>query len=116
MTKYHFMLLVSVILTSIALIIFKYVSVDARGEVIKIITDLRFYFAVFVYAIAFFMWIISASRIDYTVLIFSNTLGLVIGGLLGYLLFMESITTQKIIAYAFVLSGVILLMFTNSRS
>lgn len=99
-------------LTSIALILLKKVSVDTKGELVGILSDVRFYGATVVYGIAFLMWVVSASKIDYTILIFSNTLSLVIGGLVGYFVFGESITTEKLFAYTLILSGVLMLFYS----
>lgn len=116
MTKYHAMLLLSVLFTAVALVFFKMVSMDARGELLKILFDVRFYYATAVYAIAFLMWLISASRIEYTVLVYSNAAGLIASGMIGYFVFHESITIGKIVAYVLIASGVISLVGMNARA
>ena len=75
MTKYHIMLLAPVLLTPVSFVFFKIISVDFHGEIMKVIVDPRLCLAVAVYGTAFAMWIVAASRIDYTVLVFSNTMG-----------------------------------------
>jgi len=115
-TKYHALLLVSVILTALALVSFKIISVHARGEVIKVFSDPKLYIAIMVYGVAFLMWIVAASKIDYTVLVFSNTLGLVISGLIGYYVFKETMTVEKIVSYFLIISGVLMLITSNARA
>jgi drug/metabolite transporter (DMT)-like permease len=110
------MLLASVVLTALALVFLKTVAVDSRGEIFKILSSAKFYLAMFIYGIAFLMWIISASKIDYTVMIFSNTAGLVLGGLVGYFVFNESITGDKILAYLLIISGVVVLFNSSITS
>lgn len=116
MTKYHAMLLISVALTAVALVSFKVISVDARGEVSRILCDARFYVAGAVYGAAFLMWIISASRLDYTMLVYSNATGLIISGLIGYFIFDETITAPKVVAYILIASGVVALFEIDARS
>ena len=115
MTKYHIMLLASIVLTSVCLIFFKIISVGSHGEIRRIINDPRLYWAILAYCAAFMMWIIAASKIDYTVLVFSNTLGLVLSGLIGWYLFNESITSVRLVSYLLICSGVLLLMASNGR-
>ncbi len=115
MMRYYALLLCSIILTSLVLILLKKVSIDAKGAVSEILLDIRFYGAVVAYGIAFLMWVISASKVDYSMLIFSNALGLVIGGLAGYFIFGESITKEKIVAYSLILCGVFVIFFSLIR-
>ena len=89
---------------------------DGKGDVVKMLGDVRLYIAVLVYGVAFLLWIISASKIDYTVLVFSNTGGLIISGLVGYFVFHETITLGKIISYVLIASGVISLVVTSART
>lgn len=110
------MLLTSVLLTSVSLIFFKIISVGSRGEILKITADPRLYLAIAIYGAAFVMWIVAASKIDYTVLVFSNTLGLVLSGLIGWYVFNESMTGLKIFSYLLICSGVLLLVTSNARS
>ncbi|MDD5212425.1 MAG: hypothetical protein PHV62_08405 [Sulfuricurvum sp.] len=110
------MLLASVLLTAVSLVFFKIISVDSRGEIMRLAVDPRLYMAVAVYGAAFVMWIVAASRIDYTVLVFSNTFGMVVSGLIGWYIFNESMTVEKIISYILICSGVILLITANARS
>lgn len=116
MTKYHIMLLASVLLTAVALVFFKVISVDCRGEIMKLAVDPRLYLVTMLYGAAFVMWIVAASRIDYTVLVFSNTLGLVVSGLIGWYIFNESLTAEKIVSYLLISSGVIWLAIASARS
>ena len=110
------MLLASVLLTAVALVLFKIVSVDARGELLKLAFSPRLYLAFAVYGFGFLMWIIAASKIDYTVLVFSNTLGLVMSGLIGWYVFNEPLTVVKIASYLLICSGVVLLIIDSARS
>ena len=115
MTKYHVLLIVSVLLTALALVSFKIISVHARGEVIKVFTDPKLYIAIMVYGTAFLMWIVAASKIEYTVLVFSNTLGLVLSGVIGYYVFNEAMTVEKIISYFLIIAGVLMLINSSAR-
>lgn len=103
------MLFTSIILTSACVVFFKLISVEFRGEIARLISDARLYVAILIYFIAFMLWMIAASKIDYTVLIFSNVFGLVFGGLIGLYFFNESITSIKVASYFFICLGIILL-------
>ena len=83
---------------------------ESRGEITRLISDARLYIAILIYFIAFMLWMIAASKIDYTVLIFSNVFGLVFGGLIGWYFFNESISCIKMASYFFICIGVILLV------
>lgn len=89
---------------------------DARGDIIRVITDMRLYFALGVYGLAFMLWIISASKIDYTILVFSNTLGLVISGIVGYFIFNETMNITKIFSYSLIATGVVLLISSSAKN
>ncbi len=110
------MLLTSIVLTSGCLVLFKIISVGSRGEITRIVADPRVYFAVATYCAAFIMWIVAASRIDFTVLAFSNTLGLVLSSVIGWYIFNEAMTHVKIVSYLLICSGVLLLITHNSNS
>jgi len=110
------MLLTSIVLTSGCLVLFKIISVGSRGEITRIAADPRLYFSVAIYCVAFILWIIAASRIDYTVLVFSNTLGLVLSSVIGWYIFNESMTNVKMVSYFLICSGVMLLITNNSNS
>jgi drug/metabolite transporter (DMT)-like permease len=103
------MLFTSIILTSACVVFFKFISVESRGEITRLISDARLYIAILIYFIAFMLWMIAASKIDYTVLIFSNVFGLVFGGLIGWYFFNETINSIKIASYFLICFGVILL-------
>lgn len=103
------MLFASIILTTACLAFFKIISVASRGEIFRLIADARIYIAILVYFIAFMLWLIAASKIDYTVLIFSNACGLVLSGLIGWYFFNETINSIKIASYFFICFGVMLL-------
>lgn len=115
MTKFHVLLISSVLLTAVALVLFKIISVESRGEIAKLAANPKLYFAVAVYGAAFVMWMIAASKIDYTVLVFSNTLGFVLSGLIGWYIFNEAMTWEKIVSYLLICSGVVLLLSTSTR-
>lgn len=109
------MLFSSIILTSACLIFFKIISVGARGEISRLIVDARVYIAISIYFIAFMLWLIAASKIDYTVLVFSNVCGLVLSGLIGWYFFNESMNCIKICSYFLICLGVFLLVSQNGH-
>lgn len=110
------MLVASVLLTAVALVSFKIVSTDARGMLLKMVVDPKLYFGVAIYALAFVMWMVSASRIDYTVLAFSNSLGFVASALIGVYFFNEVMTIEKLVAFLLIISGAILLFASSAKS
>jgi drug/metabolite transporter (DMT)-like permease len=105
------MLLASIVLTSVCLVFFKIISLGSQGEIKRIAIDPRFYLAIAIYLVAFVMWIIAASKIDYVVLAFTNALGLVLGGVIGYYFFNESFGALRAIAFLLIMAGVFILFF-----
>jgi len=61
-------------------------------------------------AFALAAWFISASKIQFTVLIPANILTVVLGGVIGYLIFDEPMGGRKMIAYIIIIFGIVLLM------
>lgn len=114
MTKYHVALLLSVLLSAIAVALFKSVSMQVGGNIVSAIAEPRFYLVIMLLGVAFAFWFFAASKIDYSVLIFSHTLALVIGGLIGYVGFGESFGYHKIISYFLITTGVLVLLIGTS--
>jgi multidrug transporter EmrE-like cation transporter len=65
--------------------------------------------ALFIYVVAFVIWIVSLSRIEFSVAIPFNIITVVIGGIFGYYVFNESLSLIRIISYLLIIFGVIML-------
>mgnify|MGYP006149310739 FL=1 len=110
MTKYHFLLYLSILLTAAVQASLKVISIKHDGVISNSLHDPRLYFVAILYGLALCAWFVSASRIQYSVLIPTNILTVVLGGFVGYFLFGETIEIRKLLAYGLICSGVLLLL------
>ena len=110
MIKYYILLLVSILITSGVQITLKIVSEKFDGNLVNSLADPRLYLAISLYILALIAWFVSASRIQFSVLIPANVLTVVLGGLIGYSLFDEVFGLRKIISYLLIIAGILLLI------
>ena len=116
MIKYYIFLLIVFILIAIVQVILKTLSVEYSGNIIKSLYDPLIYLSIFLLVVALALWFISASQIEFSVLIPSSIVVVVISGMLGYFIFSEEISLRKIIAYVFIVIGLITLTLPHSKS
>ena len=83
------------------------------GNLLDGLYDPYFYLVLLIYGIAVMSWFISASKIDYVVLIPANVATVVLGGIIGYWFFGETLGIRRIISYLLIISGVLLLFTEN---
>jgi len=110
MIKYYSILLFSILLTSGIQAMLKIISVKYDGNILHSLYDPRLYITITLYVFALAAWFISASKIQFTVLIPANILTVVLGGIIGYLIFDEPMGGRKMIAYIIIIFGIVLLM------
>ena len=89
MTKYYIFLLIVFILIAIVQVILKTLSIEYSGNIIKSLYDPLIYLSIFLLVIALALWFISASQIEFSVLIPASVLTIVISGIMGYFIFSE---------------------------
>ena len=73
------------------------------------------YFSLLLLVTALIAWFISASQIEFSVLIPANILTIVISGFIGYFIFNEEISARKIIAYGLIIAGVLILAYSKTN-
>ena len=83
-------------LIAIAQVILKTLSIEHSGNIIKSLYDPLIYLSIFLLVVAFTLWFISASQIEFSVLIPASVLTIVISSIIGYFIFSEEISLRKI--------------------
>ena len=114
MIKYYIFLLTVFILIAIAQVILKNLSIEHSGNIIKSLYDPLIYLSIFLLIVALALWFISASQIEFSVLIPTSVITIVISSIIGYFIFSEEISLRKIIAYVFIVIGLITLPHSKS--
>jgi drug/metabolite transporter (DMT)-like permease len=114
--KYYFVLLIiAILLVSATQVLFKVIADKHRDLLLGVIYDYRLYIALIIYTIAFALWIVALSKIDFSIAIPLNIITIVFGGVFGYYIFGESISTLKIISYIIISFGVVLLAYDSLK-
>ena len=116
MTKYYIYLFFAIILTAIVQAILKIISMKYDGNILASILNPWLYFSLSLLVVAFIAWFISASKIEFSILIPVSVTTIIIGGLIGYFFFEEDFGGKKLLSYILILSGVILLIFSQQDS
>ena len=116
MIKYYIFLLIVFILIAIVQVILKTLSVEYSGNIIKSLYDPLIYLSIFLLVVALALWFISASQIEFSVLIPASLITIVISSIIGLFIFSEEISLRKIIAYVFIVIGLITLTLPHSKS
>ena len=101
-------------LIAIAQVILKTLSIEHSGNIIKSLYDPLIYLSIFLLVVAFTLWFISASQIEFSVLIPASVLTIVISSIIGYFIFSEEISLRKIIAYVLIAIGMITLTYSKT--
>ena len=114
MFKYYIFLLSVFILIAIAQVILKTLSIEHSGNIIKSLYDPLIYLSIFLLVVAFALWFISASQIEFSVLIPASLMTIVLSSIIGHFIFSEEISLRKIIAYVLITIGVITLSYSKS--
>ena len=114
MNKYYIFLLTVFIFIAIAQVILKTLSIEHSGNIIKSLYDPLIYLSIFLLVIALALWFISASQIEFSILIPASLITIVISSIIGYFIFSEEISLRKIIAYVFMAIGIITLTYSKS--
>ncbi|GAB6041584.1 hypothetical protein [Endothiovibrio diazotrophicus] len=116
MTRYHALLLVSILLTVGVQSALKGIAMRHAGSILAGVADPRFYLILGLYGAALAAWFVAASRIQFTVLIPANILTVVLGGVVGYLYFGESMGSRKLLAYGLIVVGIVVLVSDEAGS
>ena len=114
MIKYYIFLLTVFTLIAIAQVILKTLSIEHSGNIIKSLYDPLIYISIFLLVLAFALWFISASQIEFSVLIPASLITIVISSIIGHFIFSEEISLRKIIAYVLIAIGIITLTYSKS--
>ena len=105
------MLITAIILVSVTQVLFKVIANRHKDYLFDAIYDYRLYIAVIVYTLAFILWLVALSRIEFSIAIPLNIITVIIGGVFGYFLFSEEISILQIISYIIIISGILLLTY-----
>ena len=114
MIKYYIFLLTVFTLIAIAQVILKTLSIEHSGNIIKSLYDPLIYLSIFLLVVALALWFISASQIEFSVLIPASLITIVISSIIGFFIFSEEISLRKIIAYVLIAIGIITLTYSKS--
>ena len=115
MIKYYTFLVFALILIAIVQVLLKTLSVEYGGNIIKSLYDPLIYFSIFLLIISLSLWFVAASQIEFSVLIPTSLLTIVISSIIGYFIFSEEISLIKIIAYILITIGIITLTYSSSE-
>jgi multidrug transporter EmrE-like cation transporter len=116
MAKYYTYLFVAITLTAIVQAILKTISMKYDGSIFDSIYNPWLYFSLVLLVFALIAWFVSASKIEFSILIPVNVATIVIGGLIGYFIFGEEFGEKKILSYTLIISGVLLLIFSQQEN
>ena len=116
MAKYYIYLFIAITLTAIVQAILKTISMKYDGNILASIYNPWLYFSLILLALALIAWFVSASKIEFSVLIPVNVATVVISGLIGYFIFGEELGGKKILSYMLIMSGVLLLIFSQQET
>ena len=114
MIKYYIFLLIVFILIAIVQVILKTLSVEYSGNIIKSLYDPLVYLSIFLLVVALALWFISASQIEFSVLIPASLMTIFFSSIIGHLIFSDEISLRKIIAYVLIVIGIITLTYSKS--
>ena len=114
MTKYYIFLFFVFVLIATVQVILKALSVEYNGNILKSLFDPLIYISLLLLVIALALWFISASQIDFSVLIPASLVTIMISSIIGYFIFNEEISFRKIFAYILIAIGVFTLTYTKS--
>jgi drug/metabolite transporter (DMT)-like permease len=89
--------------------------VEYSGNIIKSLYDPLIYLSLFLLVVALSLWFISASQIEFSVLIPASLITIVISSVIGFFIFSEEISLRKIFAYILIAIGVLVLTFSKSN-
>ena len=115
MFKYYIFLFFVFILIAIVQVILKVLSMEYSGNIIKSLYDPLIYLSIFLLVVALSLWFISASQIEFSVLIPASLITIVISSVIGFFIFSEEISLRKIFAYILIAIGVLVLTFSKSN-
>ena len=107
-------MLIVFILIAIVQIILKTLSVEYSGNIIKSLYDPLIYLSILLLVVALALWFISASQIEFSVLIPASLMTIFFSSIIGHLIFSDEISLRKIIAYVLITIGVITLSYSKS--
>jgi len=113
MIKYYIYLFFAIILTAIVQAILKTISMKYDGNILASIHNPWLYFSLALLIVALIAWFVSASKIEFSILIPVNVATIVISGFIGYFVFGEEFGGKKMLSYILIISGVILLIFSQ---
>ena len=99
---------------AIVQVILKTLSVEYSGNIIKSLYDPLIYLSIFLLVAGLALWFISASQIEFSVLIPASLITIVISSIIGLFIFSEEISLRKIIAYVLIVIGIITLTYSKS--
>ena len=116
MAKYYTYLFIAITLTAIVQAILKTISMKYDGNIFESIYNPWLYFSLVLLVFALIAWFVSASKIEFSILIPINVVTIVIGGLIGYFIFGEEFGGKKILSYTLIISGVLLLIFSQQEN
>jgi len=114
MIKYYIFLFIALILISIVQIILKTLAIEYSGNIFKSLYDPLIYLSILFCVLALALWFISASQIEFTVLIPASLITIVISSIVGLFIFNEVISLRKIIAYVLIAIGMITLTYSKT--
>ena len=91
-----------------------YQSVEYSGNIFKSLYNPLIYHSILLLVVALALWFISASQIEFSVLIPASLITIVISSIIGLFIFSEEISLRKIIAYVLMAIGIITLAYSTS--
>ena len=113
MIKYYIYLFFAIIITAIVQAILKTISMKYDGNIVSSMYNPWLYFSLSLLIVALIAWFISASKIEFSILIPVNVATVVIGGVIGYFVFGDEFCGKKLLSYILIISVVILLIFSQ---
>ena len=96
MIKYYIYLFFAIILTAIVQAILKIISMKYDGNILASILNPWLYFSLLLLIVAFITWFVSASKIEFSILIPVSVTTIIIGALIGYFFFGEEFGGKKL--------------------
>ena len=116
MSKYFIYLFFAIVITAIVQAILKTISMKYDVNIFASLHNSWLYFSIALLIVALIAWFFAASKIEFSILIPINVATICIGGFIGYFVFGDEFGIKKLLSYILILSGVILLVFSQHDS
>ena len=106
---YFFLLIAAAIAVSAIQVIIKVIANNHQNNYLNIATDPLTFGAIFLYILAFIAWFIALSKLHFSTAIPVSAVSIIASAVIGYFLFGETLSLNKIIAFCLITIAMVIL-------